>query len=59
MADLEKHLGVRLVLRTRRGLTLTDEGRSYVAASRRILDELEAVGVRQAAIMARCAAGCT
>ncbi|UXS01208.1 LysR family transcriptional regulator [Agrobacterium tumefaciens] len=43
VADLEKHLGVRLVLRTRRGLTLTDEGRSYVAASRRILDELEAV----------------
>ncbi|NWJ25968.1 LysR family transcriptional regulator [Rhizobium sp. RM] len=43
VADLEKHLGVRLVLRTRRGLTLTDEGRSYVAASRRILEELDAV----------------
>lgn len=42
VADLEKHLGVRLVLRTRRGLTLTDEGRSYVAASRRILEELDA-----------------
>lgn len=42
VADLEKHLGVRLVLRTRRGLALTDEGRSYVAASRRILEELEA-----------------
>lgn len=42
VADLEKHLGVRLVLRTRRGLSLTDEGRNYVAASRRILDELEA-----------------
>lgn len=43
VADLEKHLGARLVLRTRRGLTLTDEGRNYVAASRRILEELEAV----------------
>ncbi|MGC4392662.1 LysR family transcriptional regulator [Agrobacterium sp. M50-1] len=42
VADLEKHLGARLVLRTRRGLTLTDEGRNYVAASRRILEELEA-----------------
>ncbi|WCK04705.1 LysR family transcriptional regulator [Agrobacterium tumefaciens] len=43
VADLEKHLGVRLVLRTRRGLTLTDEGRSFVAAARRILDELDTV----------------
>jgi DNA-binding transcriptional LysR family regulator len=42
VADLEKHLGARLMLRTRRGLTLTDEGRNYVAASRRILEELEA-----------------
>ncbi|KQX16678.1 LysR family transcriptional regulator [Ensifer sp. Root423] len=42
VADLEKHLGVRLVVRTRRGLSLTDEGRSFVAASRRILEELDA-----------------
>lgn len=42
VAELEKHLGVRLVLRTRRGITLTDEGRSYVAASRRILEDLDA-----------------
>ncbi len=42
VSDLEKHLGARLVLRTRRGLSLTDEGRNYVAASRRILDELDA-----------------
>jgi DNA-binding transcriptional LysR family regulator len=41
VADLEKHLGARLVLRTRRGLTLTDEGRNYVAASRRILEALD------------------
>lgn len=42
VANLEKHLGVRLVLRTRRGLALTEEGRAFVVASRRILDELEA-----------------
>ena len=48
VADLEKHLGVPLVLRTSRGLSLTDEGRAFVAASRRILSELEAAE-RQAA----------
>lgn len=48
VADLEKHLGVRLVLRTSRGLALTDEGRAFVVASRRILEELEAAE-RQAA----------
>ncbi|MBY5601964.1 LysR family transcriptional regulator [Rhizobium leguminosarum] len=42
VADLEKHLGVPLVLRTRRGLWLTEEGRTFVAASRRILEELDA-----------------
>jgi DNA-binding transcriptional LysR family regulator len=48
VGDLERHLGVRLVLRTSRGLTLTDEGRAFVAASRRILDDLGAAE-RQAA----------
>lgn len=48
VGDLEKHLGVRLVLRTSRGLALTEEGRLFVAASRRILDELDAAE-RQAA----------
>lgn len=28
VTDLEKHLGVRLVLRTRRGLAVTEEARS-------------------------------
>lgn len=42
VADLEKHLGARLVLRTRRGLSLTEEGRAFVAASRRILEDLDA-----------------
>ncbi len=32
VADLEKHLDVRLVVRTRRGLVLTEEGRAFVAA---------------------------
>lgn len=48
VGDLERHLGVRLVLRSSRGLTLTDEGRAFVAASRRILDDLGAAE-RQAA----------
>lgn len=48
VGDLERHLGVRLLLRTSRGLALTEEGRSFVAASRRILDELDAAE-RQAA----------
>jgi DNA-binding transcriptional LysR family regulator len=42
VAELEKHLGVGLVLRTRSGLTLTQEGRAFVAASRRILEALDA-----------------
>lgn len=48
VSDLEKHLGVRLVQRTSRGLALTEEGRAFVAASRRILEELDAAE-RQAA----------
>lgn len=48
VSELEKHLGVRLLLRSSRGLALTDEGRAFVAASRRILDELQAAE-RQAA----------
>lgn len=48
VSELEKHLGVRLVLRTTRGLALTEEGRAFVAASRRILEELDAAE-RQAA----------
>ncbi len=40
VSDLERHLKVRLVTRTSRQLALTDAGRTYVAACRRILDEL-------------------
>jgi DNA-binding transcriptional LysR family regulator len=40
VADLEAHLKTRLVNRSTRRLTLTDAGRSYVAACKRILDEV-------------------
>src|SRR5713101_5161531 len=40
VAELESHLRTQLLTRTRRGLTLTDAGRSYVAACRRILEEV-------------------
>jgi DNA-binding transcriptional LysR family regulator len=38
IGDLEAHLGVRLLLRSTRRLALTDAGRAYVAAARRILE---------------------
>lgn len=40
VSDLERHLGTRLLNRSTRQLTLTDAGRSFVAASRRILDDV-------------------
>jgi DNA-binding transcriptional LysR family regulator len=40
VSELEAHLAVRLVNRSNRQLTLTDAGRSYVAACRRILEEV-------------------
>jgi len=42
VSDLEKHLKTRLLSRTSRHLALTDAGRSYVEAARRILEDLEA-----------------
>lgn len=41
IADLENHLGVRLLTRTTRKLTLTDAGTEYVLAAKRILEEVE------------------
>ncbi len=41
VSELEAHLGTRLVVRTSRKLLLTEAGRAYVAASRRILDEID------------------
>lgn len=41
IADLEALLGVRLLIRTTRKLSLTDAGIAYVAAARRILEQVE------------------
>lgn len=41
IGELENTLGVRLMIRTTRRLTLTDAGVDYVAAARRILEEVE------------------
>ncbi|RUV55185.1 LysR family transcriptional regulator, partial [Mesorhizobium sp. M1A.F.Ca.IN.022.02.1.1] len=40
LSELERHLKTRLLNRSTRRLTLTDAGRSYLAACRRILDEV-------------------
>lgn len=40
VAELESHLKTRLLLRTTRQLSLTEAGASYVAACRRILEEI-------------------
>jgi DNA-binding transcriptional LysR family regulator len=40
ISELEAHLRVRLLTRSTRRLALTDAGVSYVAAARRILDEI-------------------
>ena len=41
VSELEAHLGTQLVVRTSRRLKLTDAGQTFVAASRRILAELD------------------
>jgi DNA-binding transcriptional LysR family regulator len=41
IADLEALLGARLLIRTTRKLSLTDAGISYVAAARRILEQVD------------------
>ena len=42
LAEFESHLGAKLLVRTTRRLALTEAGEAFVAASRRILDEVEA-----------------
>ncbi|MDP9901991.1 LysR family transcriptional regulator [Variovorax ginsengisoli] len=41
ISELEARLGARLLIRTTRKLTLTDAGVDYVAAARRILEQVE------------------
>jgi DNA-binding transcriptional LysR family regulator len=41
VSELEARLGVKLVLRTTRRLTLTDAGAAFLARARRVLSELE------------------
>ncbi|HEY3653867.1 MAG TPA: LysR family transcriptional regulator [Steroidobacteraceae bacterium] len=41
ISDLETLLGTRLLIRTTRKLTLTDAGITYIAAARRILEQVE------------------
>lgn len=41
LSELETHLKTRLLVRSTRQLTLTDAGREYLAACRRILEEVE------------------
>jgi transcriptional regulator, LysR family len=53
VAGLETHLGTRLLLRTTRQLSLTEAGAAFVAACRRILEE---VGEAERAAMGEYAA---
>jgi DNA-binding transcriptional LysR family regulator len=41
VADLERHLRTQLLVRTSRRVALTDAGRAYVAATKRILEQVE------------------
>src|SRR5271155_778982 len=42
VSELEDHLKSRLLVRTTRKLSLTDAGAAYLAASKRILDDINA-----------------
>lgn len=41
VSDLETHLGAQLLVRTSRKLILTEAGESFVAASRKLIDDLD------------------
>jgi DNA-binding transcriptional LysR family regulator len=41
VADLEKHLRAALLIRSAKGLELTDAGRAYVEAAKAILEQLD------------------
>ncbi|MBO9685227.1 MAG: LysR family transcriptional regulator [Mitsuaria chitosanitabida] len=43
VSALEEHLGTRLVQRSTQAVTLTDEGREFLGAAQRLVDEAEAL----------------
>jgi DNA-binding transcriptional LysR family regulator len=43
VAELENHLGIRILNRTTRRIEITDQGRGYIAACRRVLQDLEEI----------------
>ena len=53
VGELENTLGVRLMIRTTRKLTLTDTGVDYVAAARRILEEVANIRSQKASWFSR------
>lgn len=46
VAELERHLGTRLLVRTSRNVQLTDAGRDYVEAARQIMAQVEDAELR-------------
>lgn len=46
VAELERHLGTRLLVRTSRNIQLTDAGRDYVDAARQIMAQIEDAELR-------------
>jgi DNA-binding transcriptional LysR family regulator len=46
VAELERHLGTRLLIRTSRNVQLTDAGRDYVEATRQIVAQIKAAELR-------------
>jgi len=46
VAELERHLGTRLLIRTSRNIQLTDAGRDYVAAARQIVNQIKEAELR-------------
>lgn len=46
VAELERHLGTRLLVRTSRNVQLTDTGRDYVEAARQIIAQIRDVELR-------------
>jgi DNA-binding transcriptional LysR family regulator len=43
VSELEGHLGIKILQRSTRKLTLTDAGRDYVVGARRIMEELDQI----------------